>query len=150
MRAPMYILVPMLWACASEPPAQGVSLSRDVVPILHKHGCAATGCHSDSSDARAHETDFRTAASTYISLLNHRSRQHCAEGSDAGINTPFPGKFRVTPGDPSQSFLLDKLRDPRESCGIFYGRMPPPPAAPVPSAEVDVVERWIVEGALNN
>jgi len=154
MRATLWILLLLGLACSgSEQPVvqdESVSLRKDVMPILAAHGCAAIGCHSDPSAARSHNTDFRTAESTYASLMNHRSFQHCAEGSDAPIDTPLPGKFRVTPGDPSQSFLLDKLRDTREACGIFYGRMPPPPSVPVPSSEVDVIEKWIIEGARDN
>lgn len=148
-----FALVSFLAACSAEQvqnTTEGASLRSDVMPILQRHGCAAEFCHSDPTAARSHNTDFRSAESTYASLLNHRAFQHCAEGSSDPIDTPLPGKFRVTPGDPTQSFLLDKLRDTREACGIFYGRMPPPPAPPVSPGDVAVIEQWILEGAANN
>jgi hypothetical protein len=147
----LVVVVPV--ACGGEPAINDgneASLRHDVMPILAKHGCAAANCHSDPTAARSHNTDFRTAESTYDSLMNHRSFQHCVEGSTEPIDTPLPGKQRVTPGDPTQSFLLDKLRDTRDACGMFYGRMPPPPSAPVPPAEIGLIERWIAEGARNN
>jgi hypothetical protein len=145
-------LLALAWLCACSDDAneEAVSLRRDVMPILQSHGCAASYCHSDPNDARVHHTDFRTPDSTYESLLNEQYFNHCAEGSNEPIHTPLPENFRVTPGNPEESFLVEKLRDTRESCGIFYGRMPPPPAAPVPAAEIDVIERWILEGAQNN
>ena len=129
-----------------------VSLRNDVMPIFNRHSCAVGGsCHSDPTNGTAHHTDFRTAESTYTSLIGHPSQNHCpADGSDAGIAAPLPGKPRVTPGDRSQSFLIDKVRETRDSCGIFHGRMPPPPLAPLTEPEIEVLVGWIAQGAHDN
>ena len=129
-----------------------VSLRNDVMPIFDRHSCAVGGsCHSDPLNGTAHHTDFRTAESTYTSLIGHPSLQHCpADGSDAGIALPVTGEPRVTPGDPSQSFLVNKVRETREGCGIFHGRMPPPPLAPLTEPEIEVLVDWIAQGAHDN
>lgn len=128
----------------------GISLRKDIMPLFELNGCAT--CHNDVTDQRTHRTDFRTADSVYVSLINKQSFDHCVDGGsdEVGIDTPLLGEYRVAPGDPAGSFLLQKLREPHEMCGTFYGRMPPPPRARMAASDIDVVEEWIAQGALNN
>lgn len=128
------------------------SLRNDVMPIFARYGCAMSdACHNNPDNRTAHETDFRTAESTYTSLIGHPSFSHCPDdGSNAGISPPYPGKPRVAPGDSSNSFLIDKVRETRDNCGAFYGRMPPPPIPRLTDSAVEVLVNWILQGARDN
>jgi hypothetical protein len=50
----------------------------------------------------------------------------------------------VTPGDPGESDMYEKIieNDPED-------RMPPPPAAPMSQENIDLVYKWIAQGAQN-
>ncbi len=91
--------------------------TNDVLPILVS-SCAITGCH----DAESHEEGI--VLSTWSSIM----------ASDV-----------VTPGDPGDSELFEKLfeSDPEE-------RMPPAPYAPLTSEEIAILNTWVSQGALNN
>ena len=151
-RANWFVLVMSCGSGAPAPAHLAASLRKDVMPIFVAYSCATSdACHNNPDNQTVHRTDFRTAESTYTSLIGHASESHCpADGSAGGIDTPFPGKPRVAPGDPSNSFLIDKVRETRDSCGRFHGRMPPPPIPRLTDAEVEILVSWILQGALNN
>jgi hypothetical protein len=50
--------------------------------------------------------------------------------------------LRVEPGQPNNSYLVEKI-DPANP-----QRMPPPPAAPLPQAEIDAIVDWITDPTL--
>jgi hypothetical protein len=53
-----------------------------------------------------------------------------------------PQLLRVDPGDPDQSYLIQKL----EGTAAVGGRMPLN-GTPLPQADIDVIRQWIVDGA---
>jgi hypothetical protein len=80
--------------------------------------CATIGCHSEFSEQKN---------------LNLEDEQ---EGYDDLLNGP---PRRVVPGNPAGSPLMVRLQ------GIEGQRMPPD--APLPAADVELIRRWIEEGA---
>jgi hypothetical protein len=133
------------------PPADGVSFSKEVFPLVQASGCGSVTCHFDKRSPTTHFTDYTTAASTYDAWLRGGSFDHCpADGSNTGIPIPPVGAGRVTPGDPDGSLLVKKLVEPRDTCGVFHGRMPPPPWPRVAAADVELIRSWIRQGARDN
>ncbi len=129
----------------------GVSFSKQVFPIVQASGCGSVTCHFDKQAPQTHFTDYTTAATTYAAWLHGASFNHCpADGSNVGISVPPPGLGRVTPGDPDGSLLVQKLVEPRDACGLFHGRMPPPPWPRVADADIELIRTWIREGAREN
>lgn len=128
----------------------GVSLRRDIMPILAEAGCAAALCHSDPQRPMTHFSDLRTPETVYRTWVNSIGFNHCVAGSDQGLGVPTFDKKRVVPGDPDASLLMEKILETRDACTPFYGRMPPPPSAPLAPAQIDTIRRWIIEGALPN
>ncbi len=53
-----------------------------------------------------------------------------------------PGIIRVVPGDPDNSYLIDKLEGTHTVGGIM------PPAGMLPQATIDEIRQWITDGAL--
>jgi hypothetical protein len=127
-----------------------VSFSNDVFPIVVAAGCADEGCHADPESHVAHWTDFRTPESFYRSVVSVVGGDHCVDGSDVGIGVPTWDMLRVSPYLPEESLLLEKLLDDRDACTPFFGRMPPPPRAPLDPADIETIRTWILEGAHHN
>lgn len=66
------------------------------------------------------------------------------------VNRPSsfkPGAILVVPGDPASSYLYQKLEG---APGIVGRRMPYNGPPYLTDGQIDVVERWIEEGAKNN
>src|SRR5690606_7971360 len=57
-------------------------------------------------------------------------------------STEVPSLMRVEPGDPDNSYLIQKL----EGTAAVGGRMPLN-GTPLPQADIDVIRQWITEGA---
>lgn len=58
---------------------------------------------------------------------------------------------RVTPGDPAKSYLIHKLKGTQLEAGGNGNAMPMyDPPKPFPKEQLDLVERWIREGAQKN
>ena len=55
------------------------------------------------------------------------------------------GTQRVNPGDPNNSYLIQKLEG---AAGISGGQMPP--GAALPQASIDVIRQWIMDGATDD
>jgi hypothetical protein len=94
--------------------------------------CAVSGCH----DVSQREAGLCLAASdSYGDLVGVEPTTNSAR---------MAGKLRIDPGNPENSFLLDKLRGPDFNEGH---RMPY--NGPYLSAEdIAVIETWIEDGAL--
>jgi hypothetical protein len=58
-----------------------------------------------------------------------------------------PGAIRVIPGDPDNSYLVQKLLG---SPGIVGERMPRTAGPFLTQGQIDIIRRWIAEGAQNN
>ena len=108
-----------------------VSFSQDIQPIFSVF-CA--NCHVAGGIADNQGIDLRlVAGQSYNGLINRRSVQ----------NT---GLTLVVPGDSSQSLLWMKVSMNNPPVG---GRMPFA-LSPLDQASIDLIRRWIDEGALDN
>ena len=97
--------------------------------------CATIGCHSEFSAVRNHEfDDFET---TYMILTG----VSCDQAQDQ--DPPGPGGL-VSAREPEGSLLLLVLRVEGQADFIM------PPDRPLPGADIDLIEQWIVEGARCN
>jgi hypothetical protein len=62
-----------------------------------------------------------------------------------------PAMPRVTPGDPAKSYLVHKLKGTQLEVGGSGGPMPMyDPPKPFPAEHLELIERWIREGAQKN
>jgi hypothetical protein len=149
------LLLGLLGGCASRSAAPdapkpeagvpAVSFSADVVPLVQAR-CATVGCH-DQAITKNHWTNFSTADTTYARWVNAPGFDFCIDTADA-----YLVKTIVVPGYPAESFLIDKLSSTRETpCKEnHYPRMPPPPLPRLDPAQIDMIARWIREGAQDN
>ncbi len=93
--------------------------------------CATIGCHNKVS--QTYGLQFETKEGAYAGLTG----QACDEGSD------LPGEAvanYVRPGDPDRSQLIS----------LLYGDDVPrrmPPDRGISEVDIELVERWILEGA---
>lgn len=111
---------------ALKPP---VSFATTVQPIFSAN-CATSGCHSGAFPAGA----LNLAAGV-------------AYGNIVGVaSTQIPALQRVAAGDPVNSYLYQKLID---APGIVGSPMPLG-SFPLPEAQIDAIEAWIAQGALDN
>lgn len=104
-----------------EPP--GLSYAADVEPIL---AAACAGCHLGGGASGGFSFDGGTA-----DLI----------GVPSSNGMPY-----VTADDPDQSYLLHKIAGTQASAGGSGSRMPI--GSVLPAEDLDVVEAWILDGAL--
>jgi len=109
--------------------AVGKSFAGDVQPILTAH-CASTGCHGGASPKQGLDL---AAGHAFASLSNTKA----AECSD--------GRLRVAPGQPSDSYLMDKLL----GVDLCLGTSMPKQKA-LTSQEIETISNWICAGAPSN
>jgi hypothetical protein len=109
------------------PPPAGQSLFQQVQSTVLTPNC--TGCHVGASAPAGLRLD---AGNSYAMLFNVASTQ-------------VPTILRVAPGDPQNSYLVQKLEG-RAAAG---GRMPLG-RDPLPQASIDLVRSWIAGGAQMN
>jgi hypothetical protein len=124
----------------------GVSLSRDIFPFVFT-SCATSSCH-DRGSVTNHEANFSSAALVHTRWVNVPGMDFC----DPSVPTTYVLKTIVVPGRPEDSFLLEQLTSTREELcpDHHWPRMPPPPAPPLSPERIELIRRWIAEGALPN
>ena len=95
--------------------------------------CSVSGCHSGpTSNALPTGMNLTSTANSFAALVNVASLQ-------------VGSLERVTPGDPDNSYLVQKL----EGTAAVGGRMPQ--GGPfLDQATIDMVRQWIADGAMNN
>jgi hypothetical protein len=117
-----------------DPPASPqISLAQDIQPIFTSQ-CALSGCHGNS---------FPDPVGLILSAGNSFGNL---------VNVPSveaQGLLRVKPGESAASYLIHKLEGTQASVGGGGAQMPFG-AAPLPDAEIDVIRRWIDQGAQDN
>jgi hypothetical protein len=86
-----------------------------------------SGCHSGGAPSGGLNLE---EANSYAMLVDIPSNQ------DGALD-------RVEPGQPDNSYLVDKL----EGTGL---QQQMPPGAPLPQAEIDVIRQWILDGAIDD
>ncbi|MCL4228613.1 MAG: hypothetical protein KJZ91_29455 [Myxococcales bacterium] len=91
--------------------------------------CATAGCHSTLAATAGLDLSSATGAYTFL------TGRICGEPVGPGS----PPRSYVEPGSPERSQLVYQLRG--------AGRALMPPDVPLPEVEIQLVERWIEEGA---
>jgi len=134
------LLAGLLSACGSHGTAAGseaaVNSSASFATVqaqVFNVSCTFSPCHGANSPKEGLNL---TAGKAYANLVNVPS----VELADRGIAAK-----RVTPGQPDQSFLIEKLRNPLPRAGD-----PMPSGQPLDATRIDLVLRWIEEGAQEN
>jgi len=112
-------------------PTSGHSFATDVQPIFATY-CAAGGCHA--GEVPASDLDL----SPEVAYENLRAR------ASQDPETP-----RVEPGNPTNSYLMIKLRG-KGLTGLQMPRNQTGEGVALPDAELATIERWIVAGAPND
>ena len=97
--------------------------------------CTTAGCHSKLTAIAG--VDLADREGAYAVLVG----RVCGEPS----RPQDPGRNYVTPGSAAYSQLVYQLRG-EDAAGRPY-RAVMPPDAPLPAVEVELVERWIDDGA---
>jgi hypothetical protein len=130
--------------CDGQRPATWAYIS----PVIMQPSCASGSCHSPGVAAAG--LDFSDPDRGYASLTRlwvwivDRTKEGQATcGPAAGtIVCERPYRPLVTPFDPQQSRLVNMLR------GRGAPRMPPD--RPLDEADIQLIERWILNGARKN
>ncbi|THD03397.1 hypothetical protein B1810_09875 [Panacagrimonas perspica] len=115
---------------AQGPADKPVSFKDDIQPLLNSQCvfCHVTGAENGG--------------------LNLGRRDSHAALMAASTEAPMA---RVTPGDPAKSYLIHKLKGTQLEAGGSGNAMPMyDPPKPFPKEQLDLVERWIREGAQKN
>ena len=113
-------------------------------------------------------TDDGAATVSFAREINPLLRQRCAvchvTGQEPGLLSLIPAKSydalvgqesvqsdlkRVEPGEPEQSYVYHKLVGSHLEAG-GEGLQMPFASPPLNEAQIDLVKRWIAEGARNN
>jgi hypothetical protein len=111
-------------ACEDSECAQ-IAVSVDTVfGIFERSSCANTGCHSASR--RAEKLDLSSASALQADLVDVASTQ-CGD------------RKRVLPGEPAQSYLINKLT----GVGMCSGAQMPKGKPALSAADIEVVRTWI-------
>lgn len=133
----LFILIPILLiGCEragpleDEPdPSIGATLSQIQARIFDTN-CALSGCHAGGSPQLGLDLSAGQAFSNIVNVAS----------------TEQPSLLRVAPGDPENSYLLQKIRG---DMSISGAQMPLGRAA-LSAANIELVRQWIDEGALDN
>jgi hypothetical protein len=119
-----------------------------ISPVIMQPNCATVSCHSRAAAVAG--LDFSDPDRGYSSL----TRLWVLVVDPTGVGGAYCGTVNgvvvcekqlrplITPYDPAQSKLIHMLRAQDAS------RMPPD--RPLPEADIQLVERWILNGALKN
>lgn len=126
------------WGCFSDRPTvptEGpVSFADDVQPIL-AGSCALSGCHGANANP-AEKPMVLSVGQAYDNIVGVASAE-------------LPAMPRVSPSQPDNSYLIHKIQGMHLSVGGSGDRMPlGQPALSQPT--IDLIRRWITEGALRN
>jgi hypothetical protein len=103
-----------------------------ISPVIVQQNCATSSCHSQASAVAG--LDLSTVNDGYTSLLNLKLPVRASQGEKA--------RTLVVPYNPDESRLVQMLR--------ARGARRMPPDRPLPEADIRLVERWILAGAVND
>lgn len=118
-------------ASPSPPPATGPSFAQQIQAQILTPAC--TSCHTDEGRTPSGGLNLKSGAA-YSALVNVAS-------------TGKPGAIRVIPGNPSGSYLVQKLEGAADIVGLRMPRNGPPFLS---DAQVALIRQWIQNGAPNN
>lgn len=121
-----------LTACGSDGSGGDVAGTlSDIQAKIFTPSCALSGCH-DASASATQANLILTAGQSHASLV--------------GVASEKSALLRVAAGDPANSFLVKKLKNPSGSEGL---RMPQGSPA-LSAAKIAAIEEWITAGAAND
>ncbi len=153
-----------------------VSFSRDVVPIFEKScGASAMGCH----DAEPYNATIEAGCRGWLSLTQtpvgsvHNSGPAIGQATGCADFTlhqrlldigawscsPLPDnpgagggviKKFIVPFDPDSSYLLQRANLQATPCDLPMDPDPMPPVGDISDEDLDTIELWILQGALDN
>jgi len=105
----------------------------DVQAIFSKSCGSAGGCHNKTNPAG--QLDLRVGNS-YAALVDMNT-SYCQDG-----------RKRVVPGEPSESYLIDKIMN-TDLCNLPNGSKSAkmPPGSTLPAADLETISNWICAGA---
>ena len=109
------------------------SIQRDIIQSNDSAGrSSCTLCHT--SQGRTPSANLDLSANAFSALVNVGSRNK-------------PGATMVIPGDPDNSYLIQKLEGTAGIVGLRMPRNGPPYLA---DGQVQIIRRWILLGAKND
>ena len=112
-------------------PTSSVRFSQQIQAEILNPACVV--CHTDDGRTPAAGMNLKSGAA-YASLVNTAS-------------SGKPGAIRVIPGNPTGSYLVQKLIGAPDIVGLRMPRNGPPFLT---DAQVDLIRQWIQNGAPNN
>jgi len=116
-----------------------------ISPAIFQPNCATVSCHSPAAAVAG--LDFSTMDHGYTSLtslwvwivdMNGTAEMGCRKVNGTTV-CQKGSRPLVTPYDPSQSLIVHMLR--------AQGAARMPPDRPLPEADIELVEKWILNGA---
>ena len=108
------------------------TFSGDVQPILTAN-CALSGCHGGASPAQGMNL---SAGQAFQNTVNVASAE-------------LPTMDRIEPGQPDQSYLVNKIQGTQASVGGSGQRMPLG-MSPLSQDDINTIRAWVEAGASNN
>lgn len=137
MRTAYVALAAVLFSTACSDPAtspapqQAVSFSQNVQPIFNR----CVGCHGNGIAQQG----LNLESGAYANTVN-------APAAQTATTTRLD---RIEPGNPDASYLLHKIQGTQATVQGSGSRMPLGQPA-LSDAEIQLIRRWISEGAANN
>jgi len=107
------------------------TLSGDVQPILTAN--CTTGCHGGTQPILGQNLSEGQTISTTVNVAS----------------TELPTMDRIEPGDPDNSYLVQKIQGTQASVGGTGERMPLGRDA-LTQEQIDIIRAWIADGAKDN
>ncbi|NIM48157.1 MAG: hypothetical protein GTN78_20765 [Gemmatimonadales bacterium] len=140
--APLGFLVAACLACAGDNtgPDDGSgngtpTLGNDVQPIF-TNNCAFSGCHGSTNTQPPGKAMNLSAGQAFANIVDVSAIQ-------------VPSRMRVLPGQPDESYLVNKIEGTQASVGGTGGQMPLG-RSPLSQAQINTIRAWIAAGAQNN
>ncbi len=125
--------------CPISVPKTAPSFSADILPALQLScGSNTSSCHGGTNPA-GRILFSGTAGSVYTQLR--------------AVTQSGPSWYRVNPGDPDRSWLMEKISKDNPGLAAFgqtYGTRMPQGAPVLCQPTIDTFRAWIANGALNN
>jgi hypothetical protein len=112
-----------LFGCAKPPPLSQIDQT------IFQRSCEFSACHEGSGA----QSGLNLQMMPYDQLVNVKAFE-------------APTRIRVIPGDPDNSYLMEKL----SSATPMIGSRMPPNSDPLPDDEITQIHDWIAGGAQNN
>ena len=111
------------------------SIEKEIFNTTDANGRAAcTNCHTNAGGRTPPAGMVLLPGMAYDFIVNRPS-------------TGKPGAIRIIPGDPDNSYLVQKLEGAPGIVGLRMPRSGPPYLTP---GQMLIIRRWILEGAQNN